>query len=108
MLEYWEQPHTKWGDTSTWDLFFVNKYPEATRQMSRNNLSTELQILIQNLKPGTRAAKKALAIKNDLKVSRLANVLRPVLLVWGRRALSPMYTRHAHFAYSIVCYTLHY
>ncbi|CAG8535824.1 9221_t:CDS:2 [Ambispora gerdemannii] len=88
--DYWEQPHTKWGDTNTWDLFFIKKNPEATRQISHNNLGAELEILTRNLKTGTRAAKKALAIQRDLKVSRLMSVLRPVLLVWGRRALSPM------------------
>jgi hypothetical protein len=94
MLGYWEKSHTLWGNTDTWDRYFHKNVQDATRQMSHNDLSADLQILIQKLKSGTGASKKALAMQRNLVsiFSQNYHVLRPVLLVWGRRAFSLMYT----------------
>src|SRR5581483_3337702 len=52
--------------TDTWDRYFHENVRDATKQMSHNALSADLQILIQKLKSGTRARKKALAMRRDL------------------------------------------
>lgn len=67
--EYWEEPHSKWGNTNTWNHYFIEKMPDATKHKSHNTLGAELKVLIQNLKSGTRASRKALVIQRDLKVS---------------------------------------
>ena len=65
MSEYWEKSPSKWGNVETWDHFFIEKNLSATRHMSHNTLGAELQILIKDLKPGTRTNEKALAIQHD-------------------------------------------
>src|SRR5437763_14701380 len=104
MSEYWEKPPSEWGNVETWDHFFIEKNLFATRHMSYNTLGAELQILIQNLKPDTRSNEKALAIQHDLQVSNIFHVLHPMLLVWGRRALSLMYTMTCKFCLRCVLY----
>ena len=66
MLEYWEKSHTQWEDTDMWDRYFHKNVRDVTRQMSHNALNAYLQILIQKLKSGIRARKKALAMRRDL------------------------------------------
>ena len=63
MLEYWEKSHIQWENNinNTWDRYFHENEQDATRRMSHNVLSADLQILIRKLNPGTRAIKKALA-----------------------------------------------
>ncbi|CAG8738545.1 15637_t:CDS:2, partial [Dentiscutata erythropus] len=65
--EYWEEPHSKWGNTDTWDHYFIEKIPDATKHKSHNALGAELKVLIQNLRPETRAGRKALAMQRDLR-----------------------------------------
>ncbi|CAG8726270.1 16321_t:CDS:2, partial [Racocetra persica] len=65
--EYWEEPHSKWGNTDTWDHYFIEKIPDATKHKSHNALAAELKVLIQNLRPETRAGRKALAMQRDLR-----------------------------------------
>jgi hypothetical protein len=92
-IRFWEKHYTKWGNTEIWDIFFIEKIPNSSRSESYNALGAELNILIRKLKPNTRASQKALFLQNNLKVSifhELANMLRLVLLVWGRRAPSLM------------------
>ena len=69
--EYWEEPYSKWGNTDTWDHYFIEKIPDATRHESHSALGAELEALIRTLKPGTRASRKALTMQRDLKVSVL-------------------------------------
>ncbi|CAG8734852.1 41862_t:CDS:2, partial [Gigaspora margarita] len=64
---YWEEPHSKWGNTDTWNHYFRKKIPNTTKQMSHNALSAELKVLIQKLKQGTRTSNKALVMQCDLK-----------------------------------------
>ena len=47
MLKYWEKSHTQQGSTDTWDRYFHENVRDATKQMSHNALSADLQILIQ-------------------------------------------------------------
>ncbi|CAG8846203.1 28669_t:CDS:1, partial [Racocetra persica] len=64
----WEKPHSKWGNTDTWDHYFIEKIPDAMKHKSYNALGAELKVLIQNLKQETRASKKALAMQRDLRI----------------------------------------
>ncbi len=65
---YWERPYTKWR-VSTWDEFYSEKYPNASRQESHNSLGDELEVLINELKPKTKEHDMALAVKRNLEVS---------------------------------------
>ncbi|CAG8638122.1 10429_t:CDS:2 [Acaulospora morrowiae] len=69
--EYWEEPHSKWGNIDTWDHYFIEKDTRCNEHKSHNALGAELK---------------------GQYFYETANVLHPVLLVWGRRALSLMYT----------------
>nr|CAG8434354.1 9384_t:CDS:2 [Entrophospora candida] len=66
-----EEILNKVRNRETWDHFFIEKNPSATRHASHNTLGAELQILIQDLKPGTKANERALVIQRDLKVSNI-------------------------------------
>ena len=80
--EYWEEPHSNWGNTDTWDHYFIEKIPDATRHKSHSALGAELETLIRTLKPGTRASRKALAMQRDLKVSVLKQRMCYALCCW--------------------------
>ncbi|EXX78235.1 hypothetical protein RirG_016820 [Rhizophagus irregularis DAOM 197198w] len=71
--DFWEKHYTKWGNTETWDKFFIEKIPNSSRSESHNALGAELNILIKKLKPNTRASQKALFLQNNLKVSIFMN-----------------------------------
>jgi hypothetical protein len=65
---YWKRPYTQWG-INTWEPFYFETYPDAKSKWKlHNDLGNELDILIKNLKPGTKESNKALTLKNQLKV----------------------------------------
>ncbi|CAG8653867.1 11415_t:CDS:2, partial [Dentiscutata heterogama] len=65
--DYWRNTFVLWSDTESWDSFYFEKNPNATKRLSRDALSAELDVLIRDLEPGTKEREKALAIKSDLK-----------------------------------------
>ncbi|RUS30548.1 hypothetical protein BC938DRAFT_479259 [Jimgerdemannia flammicorona] len=65
--EYWERPISKWGNVNRWDQFFTEKNPNATKHISRSSFGVELQTLVRNLEPGTRAIEKAISMQHGLK-----------------------------------------
>ncbi|GES92101.1 hypothetical protein GLOIN_2v1481233 [Rhizophagus clarus] len=67
--EFWEQPYMKWGGEE-WDRFYSKKYlEEGTVQRSHSTYVAELEVLINNLKPG-REREKALALRRKLETKR--------------------------------------
>ncbi|CAG8693660.1 12966_t:CDS:2 [Rhizophagus irregularis] len=72
--DFWEKHYTKWGNTETWDKFFIEKIPNSSRSESHNALGAELNILIKKLKPNTRASQKALFLQNNLKNERTLEI----------------------------------
>lgn len=65
---YWERPYTQWK-VSSWDDFYLEKYPNASKRKSHDSLGSELDALIKNLKPKTKHHNKVLLLKRNLEVS---------------------------------------
>ncbi|CAG8602742.1 13351_t:CDS:2 [Rhizophagus irregularis] len=82
---YWERPYTQWK-VSSWDDFYLEKYPNASKRKSHDSLGSELDALIKNLKPKTKHHNKVLLLKRNLE---------------GRRAF-----RHRASATCIICYVV--
>ncbi|CAB4487973.1 unnamed protein product [Rhizophagus irregularis] len=63
---YWERPYTQWK-LSSWDDFYLEKYPNASKWKSHDFLGSELDALIKNLKPKTKNHNKVLLLKRNLE-----------------------------------------
>ncbi|CAB4422607.1 unnamed protein product [Rhizophagus irregularis] len=63
---YWERPYTQWK-VSSWDDFYLEKYPNASKRKSHDSLGSELDALIKNLKPKTKNHNKVLLLKRNLE-----------------------------------------
>ncbi|PKY55590.1 hypothetical protein RhiirA4_475159 [Rhizophagus irregularis] len=66
---YWERPYTQWK-VSSWDDFYLEKYPNASKRKSHDSLGSELDALIKNLKPKTKNHNKVLLLKRNLEGRR--------------------------------------
>ncbi|CAJ0899458.1 17715_t:CDS:2, partial [Entrophospora sp. SA101] len=47
---YWDRNPDLWGDVQNWNVFYINKVPDNTLQGSHSALSSELDILLKNMR----------------------------------------------------------
>ncbi|CAG8622016.1 22381_t:CDS:2 [Dentiscutata erythropus] len=70
--DYWRNSFTLWSNAEAWDSFYFKKNPDTTKQLSRDALYGELNILIRDLESGSKEKEKAIAMKSDLKLQKSA------------------------------------
>ncbi|CAG8725910.1 13525_t:CDS:1, partial [Cetraspora pellucida] len=46
---YWSSDLNSWGSVSDWDVYFIDKTPECTKDEAYRSLSLELNILLKKL-----------------------------------------------------------
>ncbi|KAG9300894.1 hypothetical protein G9A89_015350 [Geosiphon pyriformis] len=49
--DYWGRAVYKWGHTDNWDTYYLQEHENATIEMLHQALNSDLEILVQNLKP---------------------------------------------------------
>jgi hypothetical protein len=68
-LAYWCTDLNSWGSLCDWDLYFIDKNPECTKEAAHQSLSLELDILLKKLPNRSLQYFNANVLKKALKVS---------------------------------------
>ncbi|CAG8726777.1 3151_t:CDS:10, partial [Funneliformis caledonium] len=66
---YWSSDLNSWGSLCDWDLYFIDKNPECTKEQAHQSLSLELDILLKNMPNRSLQYSNAKALKKTLKNS---------------------------------------